>query len=92
MKQPPLVAAPDGPERRSGSGSDVHLRPGVAIELLQLLQLAQDRLAAGDVAAGRELERMASQSEAALEAARAQWEAKYGKVHHEAEADREGER
>ena len=43
--------------------------------------LADERRAAGDVAAARELERLAEQPEATLEAARQAWEAQYGGSH-----------
>ena len=40
--------------------------------------LADERRAAGDIAAARELERLADQPEATLEAARQAWEAQFG--------------
>jgi hypothetical protein len=43
--------------------------------------LADERRAAGDVAAARELERLAEQPEATLEAARQAWEAQFGESH-----------
>ncbi|MBO0702258.1 MAG: hypothetical protein J2P38_04945 [Candidatus Dormibacteraeota bacterium] len=63
-----------------------------SIQLAQLRELAQERLAAGDAAAARELEVLASRSEAALEAARAQWQAEYGEVYREVEPQVEVDR
>jgi hypothetical protein len=55
--------------------------------------MAAEKWEAGDEAAARELERMAEQSEAARDAARAQWEAEYGELHREqAEVDQEAVR
>jgi hypothetical protein len=57
--------------------------------------LVAERKEAGDLVAARELERMASQSEAGLDTARTAWEAEFGEARHqavEAEVDREAER
>jgi hypothetical protein len=54
--------------------------------------MAAEKWEAGDEAAAREWDRLASQSEAALDAARAQWEAEYGEVQDQAEAEQEAER
>jgi hypothetical protein len=43
--------------------------------------LADERRAAGDVAAARELDRLAEQPEATLEAARQAWAAQFGESH-----------
>jgi hypothetical protein len=63
------------------------------IHTAQFRDLAAEKREAGDQAAARELERMAEQSEAALDAALAQWEAEFGEVHRdEAEVDQEAVR
>jgi hypothetical protein len=43
--------------------------------------LADERRAAGDLTAARELERLAEQPEATLEAARQAWQAQFGESH-----------
>jgi hypothetical protein len=63
------------------------------IHAAQFRDMAAEKWAAGDEAAARELERMAERSEAARDAARAQWEAEFGEVHRdEAEVDQEAVR
>jgi hypothetical protein len=42
--------------------------------------MAAEKAAAGDMVAARELERLASQSEASLDAAREAWEAQFGEA------------
>jgi hypothetical protein len=74
VEQTPVAPTPVEVEWTSREVRDIHATA--------LREMSAEKAAAGDQVAARELERMASQSEASIEVARREWASRFA-AHHE---------